>query len=82
MARYTKIQDEAFIDRISWTALEPNGRVSEASLMAIQDFFFDQEYVKQKHAFSDMVDMNLIERAAAELGPYKPAHDDGRKGCR
>ncbi|MDX3905829.1 MAG: ABC transporter substrate-binding protein [Pigmentiphaga sp.] len=82
MARYTKINDEKFIDRISWTAIDPDGRVAERSLMAIQDFFLEQGLIARKHAFSKMVNTSLIERAAEELGPYKPARDDGREGCR
>jgi len=82
MAKYTKINDERFIDRISWTAIDPDGKVSEPSLMAIQDFFFEQGLISRKHPYSKMVNTSLIERAAKELGPYKLAHDDGREGCR
>jgi len=66
-----------------WAAREPNGRVSEASMLDIQDWFYNEELVKQKFPIGRLIDAGFADEAAKELGAFEPINKSSQlPGCR
>jgi ABC-type nitrate/sulfonate/bicarbonate transport system substrate-binding protein len=82
LAKYSDIDDPALIEKMDWGARNPTGRLFEASLMDIQDFYLAQGLIARKYPIERLAQLDWIEEANARLGPYTPARDDGKPGCR
>ena len=74
--------EEALVNEIEWSSRDPYGRVPEASLTDIQAFFAQRKDIEKAFSYDQLVDTSFIDRAEREMGPYKPAFDDGKPGCR
>jgi len=82
LARHTDISDPAMIETMDWGARDPTGRLFEASLMDIQDFYVAEGLIARKYPVERLAQLDWVEEANARLGPYRPARDDGKPGCR
>lgn len=82
LAKYSNVKNAQLIDRIDWGAADPQGRIAQASVMDVQETFLKQKLTRDKVAFERIAPAAWVSEVAAELGPFKPARDDGAKGCR
>jgi NitT/TauT family transport system substrate-binding protein len=82
LAKYSDLNDVALIDKMEWGARDPLGRVPQNSVLAIQNFYFEQGYIAKKFPIERLVRTDLVEDANKKLGPFKLVHDDDRPGCR
>jgi NitT/TauT family transport system substrate-binding protein len=78
-----KIGTREMLDGRPWAARDPNGRVSEASMLDIQDWFYNEGLVKQKFPIDRLIDSSYANEAAKELGPFEPINKSSQlPGCR
>ena len=70
IARDAKVKPEVVADGFP-AGLDPDQIVSEAFLAELQDFFFDQKFLRAKIDVARIVDHSFAKQAAKELGPYK-----------
>jgi NitT/TauT family transport system substrate-binding protein len=82
LAKYSNVKDAKLIDRIDWGAADPHGRITQASVMDVQDTFLKEKLTRDKVPFERIAPAAWVSQIAAELGPFKPTRDDGAKGCR
>lgn len=73
---------EQLVNEIEWSSRDPYGRVPEASLEDIQKFFLSRKDLDKSYSYDQLVDNSYVVRAEREMGPYTPAVDDGKPGCR
>jgi len=71
MAKTFKL-DPAVIRDMYSQAVNPSGRVFEASIQKDLDFFLSKGWVTAPIKLADVIDMSFADKANAELGPYKP----------
>ncbi len=78
-----KIGTRDMLDGRPWAARDPNGRVSEASMLDIQDWFYNEGLVKQKFPIGRLIDSSYADEAAKELGPFDLINKTSQlPGCR
>jgi NitT/TauT family transport system substrate-binding protein len=78
-----KIGTREMLDGRPWAARDPNGRVSEASMLDIQDWFYNEGLVKQKFPIGRLIDSSYADEAAKELGPFDLINKTSQlPGCR
>lgn len=82
LAKHSGLSDPQAIDQMEWGARDPEGRVFEASVMDVQDFYFKEGLIQKKFAMRDIEDDRYRKAALAKLPPFRLAHDDGKPGCR
>jgi len=64
--------DPAIMAQMYAPAVDPDGKLNIASLQKDLDFFRSKGMVTGDIKLKDVVDTSFAEKAAAELGPYKP----------
>lgn len=78
-----KIGTRDMLEGRPWAARDPNGRVNEASMLDIQDWFYNEGLVKQKFPIGRLIDSSFADEAAKELGPFEPINKSSQlPGCR
>jgi NitT/TauT family transport system substrate-binding protein len=78
-----KIGTREMLDGRPWAARDPNGRVSAASMLDIQDWFYNEGLVKQKYPIDRLIDPSYADEAAKELGPFELINKSSQlPGCR
>ncbi|MGE3935411.1 MAG: ABC transporter substrate-binding protein [Rhodospirillaceae bacterium] len=82
LAKYSDVNDPAMIEKIDWGTRDPTGRIFEASLADIQDFYFKEKLTTKKFPLEQLVQNDWLADANRRLGPFKLIHDDGKPGCR
>jgi NitT/TauT family transport system substrate-binding protein len=71
------------LDGMPWQARNPNGRFNVASLMDLQDWFFEQGIIKQKFPAERLVDSDFADYAEKQLPPFDLINKASPlKGCR
>ncbi len=71
MTRYTPMTDPAAYQLMSFSAIDPNGRVGLESLNTMQDWYATHGYVPKPADLSDAVDPTFATYAVGVLGPYR-----------
>ena len=66
-----KIGTRDMLDGRPWAARDPNGRVNEASMLDIQDWFYNEGLVKQKFPIGRLIDFELCRRGGERIGPVR-----------
>jgi NitT/TauT family transport system substrate-binding protein len=83
MIKYGVAGDHDSLDKFPWQARDPNGRFNMASLLDVQDWYFNDGYIKQKLAPEKLVDPSYAEQAAKALGPFTVTNTASTlAGCR
>ena len=82
LIKYSDVRDATLLDQIEWGATDVHGRISEASVMDVQDTFFKERLVSERLPFGRIAPAAWVTEIAARLGPYRPINDDGLPGCR
>jgi NitT/TauT family transport system substrate-binding protein len=82
LAKYSDVKDPALINQIEWGATDVHGRIFEASVSDIQDTFVKEKLVADRVPIGRIAPAGWVAEVAAELGPFRPVHDDGTPGCR
>jgi NitT/TauT family transport system substrate-binding protein len=78
-----KIGTRDMLDGRPWAARDPNGRVNRASMLDIQDWFYNEGLVKQKFPVDRLIDSSYADEAAKELGPFELINKSSQlPGCR
>jgi NitT/TauT family transport system substrate-binding protein len=71
------------LHKYPWPARSPNGRISTASMLDMQDWFIKNGYVRAKFPPERLVDVSYADFAVEKLGPFVPANKDSKlEGCR
>jgi NitT/TauT family transport system substrate-binding protein len=65
------VSDRALTDRMAWPARDPNGRFNVASVVDVQDWFFNEGLIKAKAPVERLIDPRYADAAAKELGPFE-----------
>jgi NitT/TauT family transport system substrate-binding protein len=68
--KYTPLKDRAVYDRTVYVGLDPNGRVSLASLEKDQEYFVTSGQQPQRIKLAEVLDSSYAEMAVGVLGPY------------
>jgi NitT/TauT family transport system substrate-binding protein len=83
MFKYKVAASAEQLDNMAWQARNPNGRFNVASLMDLQDFFVDENIVKQKFTPEKLVDTDYADYAEKALPPFEVINKASTlKGCR
>jgi NitT/TauT family transport system substrate-binding protein len=82
LTKYSDVKDPALINQIEWGATDVHGRIFEASVSDIQDTFFKERLVADRVPIGRIAPAGWVGEVAAELGPFRLVHDDGKPGCR
>jgi NitT/TauT family transport system substrate-binding protein len=78
-----KIGTRDMLEGRPWAARDPNGRVDAASMLDIQNWFYDEGLVKQKFPIERLIDASFAQEAAKELGPFELINKSSQlAGCR
>ncbi len=78
-----KIGTREMLDNRPWAARDPNGRINEASILDIQDWFYNDGLIKQKFPIGRLIDPSYADEAAKELGPFDLVNKSSQlPGCR
>jgi NitT/TauT family transport system substrate-binding protein len=65
------MSDRALADRMDWPARDPNGRFNLASIVDVQDWFFEHGLLKEKAPVERLVDPRYADAAAKQLGSFE-----------
>lgn len=68
LTRYTPITDPAIYARMSFSEMDPDGRVDEGSLEQLQDWYADHGYVSQRADLNAALDSSFTDYATSALG--------------
>jgi NitT/TauT family transport system substrate-binding protein len=71
LTRATSVKDKALYERIVSSAMDPNGRLNVASLVAAQDWFAANGFIPQKVDVPALIDMQFVDYAVGVLGEYR-----------
>lgn len=83
VTRTGPLKDVAFIEKYPWPARNMNGEVNMASLLDMQDFFYDQGLIKSKFAEQQLVTRQYTDNAMKVLGPVPSVNAESKiSGCR
>jgi NitT/TauT family transport system substrate-binding protein len=82
LSKYSNVQDPALIEKLDWTSMDVAGRISMPSIMDIQDFYVNEKLVSTPASETDLAPPAWVDQARQTFGPYRPARDDHRPGCR
>jgi NitT/TauT family transport system substrate-binding protein len=78
-----KIGTHDMLDNRPWSARDPNGRINVASILDIQDVYYNEGLVKQKFPAERLIDPSFADDAAKELGPFEVINkSDTLPSCR
>lgn len=78
-----KIGTREMLDNRPWAARDPNGRINQASILDIQDWFYNDGLIKQKFPIDRLIDPSYADEAAKELGPFDLVNKSSQlPGCR
>ena len=53
-------------------AVDPDGKLNVAGIQKDLDFFHERGWVSKSVTLEGVIDMSFVQKAAADLGPYKP----------
>ncbi|HLH25197.1 MAG TPA: ABC transporter substrate-binding protein [Chloroflexota bacterium] len=71
LTRHTPVKDRALYDQMELSALDPDGKMDLHSFDEQQDFFLATGSQQARVDLSQFIDLQHIESAAAQLGPYR-----------
>jgi NitT/TauT family transport system substrate-binding protein len=78
-----KIGTRDMLENRPWSARDPNGRINAASILDIQDVYYNEGLVKQKFPAERLIDSSFADEAAKELGPFEVINkSDTQPSCR
>lgn len=69
----TSVKDPELIKKMTPNAIDPNGKINDASLKKDYAFYKEQGYLEGNVTAEQVVDKSFIENAVKVLGPYKSA---------
>jgi NitT/TauT family transport system substrate-binding protein len=77
------VSDRTVIENYPWPSREPDGHFNVASILDVQDWFFNAGLIKQKFPAERLVDVSYAEQAAKKLGPFVVDNKSSQAtGCR
>jgi NitT/TauT family transport system substrate-binding protein len=69
--KHTPVKNRALYDQMTLSALHPDGRMNLQSFEVQQDWFLSTGAQQGRVDLSQFIDLQHIETAAAQLGPYR-----------
>jgi NitT/TauT family transport system substrate-binding protein len=72
LAEYTPVKDKRLYDKMSFTAMDPDGRVMPDRIAADVQYYLSKGYVQQPLDATKLIDPRYVDYAVARLGPYHP----------
>ncbi len=70
LVKYTRLKNKALYKRLSFSYLDPNGKVSKVGLRAMQDWYARAGMVPNKVNIDEMMDESYVKHALEQLGEY------------
>ncbi len=70
LINHTPVKDPAVWNQMTYRAISPDGRVNMASLQEDQEYFLETKLQKAKVDLTKVVDLQYVEFANKQLGPY------------
>ena len=70
MTRDTPVTDPAAYQHMSFSAIDPNGRVDMESLSDLQEWYATHGYVPKPADIAGAIDRSFATHAVGALGPY------------
>jgi NitT/TauT family transport system substrate-binding protein len=74
LIKNTNIKDKALWAAIVPSGINPDGRPNVDSLKKDLAFYKEQKYLQVGADLESVLDLNFVEKAVQQLGPYKPTH--------
>jgi NitT/TauT family transport system substrate-binding protein len=75
--------DPRKLDAYPWQSRDPNGKISVASVLDIQDWYVKNKFTSAKFPAEKVIDNKYVEAAVKELGPFVLENKDSKlPGCR
>jgi NitT/TauT family transport system substrate-binding protein len=71
LIKHTQVKSPAIYDQLALTALDGDGKMDLASFDQQQDFFLASGAQQARVDLSQFIDLQHVERAVAQLGPYR-----------
>jgi NitT/TauT family transport system substrate-binding protein len=72
LAAHTPVKDKRLYDRMSFNAMDPDGRVMPDRIAADVQYYLSKGYVQQPVDAYTLIDPRYVDYAVARLGPYRP----------
>lgn len=69
----TSVKDPELIKKMTPNAIDPDGKLNDASLKKDYAFYKEQGYLEGNVTAEQVVDKSFVEAAVKVLGPYKPS---------
>jgi NitT/TauT family transport system substrate-binding protein len=71
------------LEQLPWQSRDVNGKLNIASVLDVQDFYFNGKFIGQKLPIEKIVDHSYVDEAAKKLGPFELENKASTvKGCR
>ncbi|HVG52646.1 MAG TPA: ABC transporter substrate-binding protein [Xanthobacteraceae bacterium] len=71
------------LETLPWQSRDVNGKINVASVLDVQDFYFNGKFIGQKLPIEKIVDSSYVDEAAKKLGPFVVENKASTvKGCR
>jgi NitT/TauT family transport system substrate-binding protein len=80
MIKYGVAGDHESLDKFPWQARDPNGRFNIASVLDVQDWYFNDGLIKKKFTPEQLVDTSYADEAAKKLGAFELINKDSKLG--
>jgi NitT/TauT family transport system substrate-binding protein len=74
LVRNTNLKDRALWAAIVPSGINPDGRPNVDSLNKDLAFYKEQKYLEAGADVDSVLDLNFVEKALQQLGPYKPTN--------
>jgi len=83
LIKYKAVSDRDLTDRMPWQARDPDGRFNAASIIDVQNWFYNQHVIDKKAPEDRLVDESFADEARKALGPFKLINQGSTlEGCR
>jgi ABC-type nitrate/sulfonate/bicarbonate transport system substrate-binding protein len=71
LTQITPIRDPALWERMTWTAIDPNGRMNANSILDVQAWYRNHGLLQSNTDLRPFIDQSFVEWAIERLGPYQ-----------
>jgi NitT/TauT family transport system substrate-binding protein len=76
-------RDASKLDAYPWQSRDPNGKISVASVLDIQDWYVKNKFTNVKFPAERVIDTSYVDAAVKKLGPFVLEKPDSKlPGCR
>ncbi len=71
------------LEQLPWQSRDVNGKINDASVLDVQDFYIAGKFTNAKQPIEKLVDSSYVDAAVKQLGPFELENKASTvKGCR